>query len=77
MGRGLTLLLLTALLSVADHSVAQPPVEMKGITSKVRLEKLVSGHLAELNGKFKLRITEVTFAPGGHLGMHHQAGVPR
>jgi quercetin dioxygenase-like cupin family protein len=63
-----------ALLSVADHSVAQPPVEIKGIASKIRLEEVVSGHLAELNGKFKLRVTEVTFAPGGQLGPHHHVG---
>lgn len=65
---------LIALLSVADHSVAQPRVDLKGITAKVKLEEVVSGHLAELNGKFKLRATEVTFAPGGELGPHHHVG---
>jgi quercetin dioxygenase-like cupin family protein len=32
------------------------------------------GHLAELNGKYKLRATELTFAPGGYLGVHHHVG---
>lgn len=67
-------LLLVALLSVADHSGAQLPVDAKGITSKVKLEEVISGHLVELNGKFKLRATEVTIAPAGHLGVHHHGG---
>jgi quercetin dioxygenase-like cupin family protein len=28
----------------------------------------------ELNGKFKMRATEVTFAPGAHLVVHHHVG---
>jgi quercetin dioxygenase-like cupin family protein len=27
-----------------------------------------------INGKFKLRATEVTFAPGAYLGVHHHVG---
>jgi quercetin dioxygenase-like cupin family protein len=69
-----TPLLLVALLSGADHSAAQPKVEARGITSKVGIEEVVSGHLAELNGRFKLRATEVTFAPGADLGVHHHVG---
>ena len=72
--RRLTLLLFVALLSVADQPAAEQSVDMKRITSKVKLEEVVSGHLAELNGKFKLRVTEVTFEPGGYLGEHHHAG---
>jgi hypothetical protein len=37
---------------------------MRGITSAVKLEEVVFGHLTELNGKYKMRATEVTFAPG-------------
>ena len=72
--RRLTPLLLVALLSVADQSRAQPNVDTKGITPNVKLEEVISGHLAELNGKFKLRVTELTLAPGGYLGEHHHAG---
>ena len=36
----------------------------KWITSTVKLEEAVFGHLTELNGKYKMRATEVTFAPG-------------
>ena len=49
-------------------------VEKKGQVSKVKLETVVSGHLTELNGKFKLRATEVTFEPGGFIGSHHHVG---
>jgi quercetin dioxygenase-like cupin family protein len=35
---------------------------------------VVYGHLTDLNGKFKLRATEVTFAPDAYLGAHHHIG---
>jgi quercetin dioxygenase-like cupin family protein len=68
------LLLFVMLLSGADHSAAQTKVEARGITSKVGIEEVISGHLIELNGKFKLRASEVTFAPGADLGAHHHVG---
>jgi quercetin dioxygenase-like cupin family protein len=49
-------------------------VEARGITSKIRIEEVISGHVVELNGKFKLRATEVTFAPEAHIGVHHHVG---
>jgi quercetin dioxygenase-like cupin family protein len=67
-------LLFVLLLIGADRSTAQAKVDARGITSKVRIEEVISGHLAELNGKFKMRATEVTFAPGGELGAHHHGG---
>jgi len=48
--------------------------EAQGITQTIKLEEVVYGHLTELNGKFKLRATEVTFAPDAYLGVHHHAG---
>lgn len=53
---------------------AQDAVEKSGQDSKVLLEHLVAGHLTELNGKYKLRVTETVYAPGGHIGEHHHAG---
>lgn len=70
----LTPLFFLVLLSAADHSIAQPKVEVKGITSKVKLEEVIFGHLLELNGKFKLRVTEVTFGPEAYIGVHHHVG---
>jgi quercetin dioxygenase-like cupin family protein len=49
-------------------------VEKKGQTSRIVLDSSVSGHLSELNGRYKLRATETTYAPGGFIGDHHHAG---
>ena len=69
----LMLVLFLVLLAGADRLDAQN-VETRGITSEIKLEEIVFGHLAEINGKFKLRATEVTFAPGAYLGVHHHVG---
>jgi quercetin dioxygenase-like cupin family protein len=58
----------------ADRLSAQEKVEVRGITSAIKLEEIIFGHVTELNGKYKLRATEVTFAPGGFLGVHHHVG---
>jgi quercetin dioxygenase-like cupin family protein len=63
-----------ALLSGADPSAAQQDVEARGITSIIKLEEVIFGHLAALNGKFKVRATELTFTPEAYLGEHHHAG---
>jgi len=68
------LLLCVALLCGTGRLAAQQTVEMRGITSVVKMEEVTFGHLPELNGKFKLRATEMTFAPGGYIGVHHHAG---
>jgi quercetin dioxygenase-like cupin family protein len=69
-----TLLLLVVLLGGADRLAALEKVEARGITSVIKLEELTFGHLTELNGKFKMRATEFTFAPGAYLGVHHHIG---
>ena len=61
-------------LNSAGSSSAQDRVEMRGITSELKLEETIYGHISEINGKFKMRATEVTFAPGGFLGAHHHVG---
>jgi quercetin dioxygenase-like cupin family protein len=70
----LTLLLFVALLHVVGYSSAQQTVERKGVASTVKLEEAVFGYLTELNGKYKLRVTETTFEPGGYVGKHHHVG---
>jgi len=67
-------LLLMVLLSGVHPVAAQQHVEARGITSAIKLEEIIFGHLVELNGKFKLRATEVTFAPDAYLGVHHHIG---
>ena len=67
-------LLFVVILGGADHATGQPEVDARGITAKVKLEEALSGHLLEINDKFKLRATEVTFAPDAYLGVHHHVG---
>jgi quercetin dioxygenase-like cupin family protein len=61
---------------VASTASAQQPaaVDSKGQHPAVKLEQLVSGHLTELNGRYKLRVTEVTYDPSGYIGPHHHVG---
>ena len=70
------ILLGLALLCAGDRLAAQEAVEARGIMSSIKLEEVVYGHMdmAEINGKFKMRATEVTFAPGAYLGVHHHVG---
>lgn len=70
----LLLLLVVALLAGADRSVAQEKAEVRGITPVIKLDEVIFSHLTELNGKFKLRATEFTFAPDAYLGVHHHVG---
>src|SRR5262247_984998 len=72
--RRFTLLLLVALLGGTDRVPAQETVETRGITSVIKIDEVIFGHLIELNGKFKLRATELTFAPDGYVGVHHHVG---
>ena len=72
----ITLLLLpvVALFGGADRSAAQEKVEVRGITSVIKLNEVLFGHVTELNGKFKIRATEFTLEPGAYLGVHHHVG---
>ena len=49
-------------------------VDTKGLTAKIKYESVLSGYLGELNGKYKLRVTELVLEPGGYVGEHHHAG---
>jgi len=53
---------------------AQQKVDRKGAASTVKLQQVVSSHLTELNGKYKLLVSEVTYEPGGYTGEHHHVG---
>ena len=66
--------ILTLAVAATVPASAQQQVERKGVTSTVKLEQVVSGYLKEINGKYKLQITETTFEPGGHVGEHHHVG---
>jgi quercetin dioxygenase-like cupin family protein len=49
-------------------------VAKQGQATVVKLQHSLSGPLAELNGRYDLRATEVTYAPGGFIGAHLHAG---
>ncbi len=49
-------------------------VTKQGQHSTVKLEHVVAGHLSELNGRYKLRVTEVAYDLAGFIGEHHHAG---
>ena len=65
---------LLALTSPPREAVAQPRVDTKGLTAKIKFESVLDGYLTELNGKYKLRVTELVLEPGGYVGEHHHAG---
>lgn len=71
---------LLALLGPARAATAQgtgggpAKVDTKGLTAKIKFESALSGYLGELNGKYKLRVTELVLEPGGYVGEHHHAG---
>lgn len=49
-------------------------VDTQGLTAEIKFEASVAGFLSEINGKYKLRVTELTLAPGGHVGQHNHVG---
>src|SRR5438046_790289 len=43
-------------------------VDTKGLVAKIKFEATLAGFLNDLNGRYKLRVTELTLAPGGYVG---------
>ncbi len=67
-------LVLAALGASAAYAQQPAAVEGEGKHGKIKLDQVVAGHLSDLNGRFKLRVAEVTYDPGGYIGAHHHAG---
>jgi quercetin dioxygenase-like cupin family protein len=69
---------LLALASPPGEAAAQAAgparVDTKGLTAKIKFESVLDGYLTELNGKYKLRVTELVLEPGGYVGEHHHTG---
>jgi quercetin dioxygenase-like cupin family protein len=77
--QALAILPLIGLAGRADEAAAQAAgspvkVETKGLVAKIKFEAPLAGFLSEINGKYKLRVTELTLAPGGHVGEHNHVG---
>jgi quercetin dioxygenase-like cupin family protein len=72
------LLTFAALLARGSEATAQGNspvrVDTKGLTAKIKFEEVIAGPLTDLNGKFKLRVTELTLAPDGYVGEHNHGG---
>ena len=49
-------------------------IDRKGGEAKIKVEAVMAGYLADLNGKYKLRVTEGTYNPGGYIEEHHHVG---
>lgn len=65
---------LAAFGSVAANGQQPAAVDIKGQHPQIKMEQVVAGYLSDVNGRYKLRVTEVTFDPGGYVGPHHHVG---
>lgn len=72
----LSAVMLGALGCVACAGAAEPlKVDTNGVSARILYEApITGGHLVELTGKYKLRVTEITIAGGGHVGDHNHVG---
>ena len=70
----ITLIFFVTLFCVVGYSSAQQQVERKGVASAVKLGGENFGFLSDLNGKYKLRVTETIIEPGGYVGEHNHVG---
>ncbi len=62
------------LFHLLGYASAQQSVERKGVASAVKLTGEDFGFLRDLNGKYKLVVTESTYEPGGYTGEHNHVG---
>ncbi len=64
-----------ALLCVlSTHAAQADGVDLKGFHAKALAELSDLGHLSELNGKYKIRVTQVTMDEAGYMHAHHHVG---
>jgi quercetin dioxygenase-like cupin family protein len=50
-------------------------VSTEGVTYSILFEApIVGGHLPDLDGKYKLRVSEMIFEDGAFVGTHHHVG---
>jgi quercetin dioxygenase-like cupin family protein len=58
----------------AQVGISPVKVDTKGLVAKIKFEAPLEGFLKKINGQYKLRITKLTLAPGGHVGEHNHEG---
>ncbi|HLW49099.1 MAG TPA: cupin domain-containing protein [bacterium] len=59
---------------LAQYAASPMAPESKGLHSTIKFEQVVSGHLKDVNGKYKLRVGEATYDPGGYIAEHQHRG---
>jgi quercetin dioxygenase-like cupin family protein len=68
-------ILFLALASASAQTTEPLKVDTRAVTAKILYEAPISGgHLPELNGKYKMRVTEISIGAGGHVGDHNHLG---
>ena len=73
--RKATLFVFSASVLVTAYANEPLKVDTRGVKAKILYEApITGGHLPELSGKYKMRITEITIAPGGQVGDHNHLG---
>jgi quercetin dioxygenase-like cupin family protein len=78
--QGFAFLPLAALMAQTRRASAQVgvpvpvKVDTKGLVAKIKFESELAGFLTELNGRYKLRVTELTLEPNGYVGEHNHVG---
>lgn len=62
--------------ALTNASADEPlKVDTQGVAAKILFEAPINGGLIpELKDKYKMRITQITIAPGGHVGHHNHLG---
>lgn len=60
--------------AMAQTGVSPVKVDTKGLVAKIKFEAVLGGFLSDLNDRYKLRVTELTLEPGGHIGEHNHVG---
>ncbi|HEY8162748.1 MAG: cupin domain-containing protein [Methylocystis sp.] len=64
-----------ALLCLLSANAARADgVDLKGFHAKALAELADLGHLSELNGKYKIRVTQVSMDEAGYMHAHHHVG---
>ncbi|MGY3426899.1 hypothetical protein ACVWZW_007403 [Bradyrhizobium sp. F1.13.4] len=58
----------------AQVGVSPVKVDTNGLVAKIKFEAPLEGFLKEINGKYKLRITELTLAPARTCGRAQSRG---
>jgi quercetin dioxygenase-like cupin family protein len=75
MSKRIAFFAIASLLALSPANADQPAaVEVKGLHPKIKGNLAEFGHLAELNGKYQMRVTEITIDPSGGMAAHHHVG---